>query len=139
MSDRETVLFANAAFYAAFGTRDMEAMDDVWSRDQPVSCIHPGWPVLHGRSEVISSWAGILSGRNPPRIVCRSERAELIGNVAIITCVEVINGRETLAATNVFVKSASRWGMVHHQAGPANVDLAAMPQPDEQQQKKTLN
>src|SRR5262245_5599596 len=73
MSDRETALFANAAFYAAFGTRDIKAMEDVWSRDQPVSCIHPGWPVVHGRTEVMASWSGILANRNAPRIVCRAD------------------------------------------------------------------
>lgn len=139
MNDRETALFANAAFYAAFGARDMKAMEDVWSRDQPVSCIHPGWPAVHGRTEVMSSWAGILSGRNPPRIVCRADRAELLGNVAVVTCVEIINGQGTLAATNIFVKAGPHWAMVHHQAGPANVDLATLPQPDEAQQRKSMN
>jgi hypothetical protein len=42
IADREQVLFANEAFYRAFADRDIDAMDALWARGEPVLCIHPG-------------------------------------------------------------------------------------------------
>jgi hypothetical protein len=122
MSDRETVLFANEAFYAAFLTRDADGMAALWSAERPVCCIHPGWPPVRGRDEVIGSWRGILGSPNAPKIRCFAAEADVHGDCAIVTCIERIGEQGVLAATNVFVRSGSRWLMVHHHAGPANVD-----------------
>ena len=42
MPEHAAVLFANDAFYLAFANRDYDAMDVIWARDAPVTCIHPG-------------------------------------------------------------------------------------------------
>jgi len=42
MSDRESVLAANRAFYDAFESLDAEKMEAVWLRDPRIICIHPG-------------------------------------------------------------------------------------------------
>jgi len=42
--DIQAALFANEAFYRAFADRDIDAMDALWARGEPVLCIHPGWP-----------------------------------------------------------------------------------------------
>jgi hypothetical protein len=65
VSDQISVLFANEAFYAAFAARDIEAMDELWSRRPNVTCIHPGWSPLIGRDSVMQSWRAILSN---PRV-----------------------------------------------------------------------
>src|SRR5262245_3003997 len=124
MSDREAILFANDAFYAAFAGRDAAAMDQAWAPGE-VTCIHPGWAPLRGREAVMKSWREILANKESPAVSAR--RADVLqqGSVAIVTCVEIIPAgarMHTLAATNIFVKDGTRWKMVHHQAGEAAVD-----------------
>ena len=117
MSDAEPVLFANEAFYLAFAGGDAAAMDEVWARDVPVACTHPGWNALTGRDAVMESWRAILGSDNRPAIRNQGARAFLYGDVAFVTCYENV-GRGYLAATNVFVREGGAWKMVHHHAGP---------------------
>jgi len=60
MSDRESVLAANRAFYDAFESLDAEKMEAVWLRDPRIICIHPGWRKLSGWGPIMSSWERIL-------------------------------------------------------------------------------
>lgn len=122
MIDRDAVLFANAAFYAAFFNRDFKAMEGVWAKEHAISCTHPGWTTLHGRELVMESWSGILGNANAPKIKCRNEHAEVYGDFAIVTCVEDLGEQQYLVATNIFVRAGHIWSMVHHHAGPTNVD-----------------
>ena len=132
MSERDAVLFANTAFYAAFSRRDTDAMDDLWSAAHPVSCIHPGWSILYGRTDVLKSWHGILHNPKAPQIKPRNEHVEMIGDLAVLTCIEELSGPQYLVATNVFVREGSVFRLIHHQAGPANVDPQALePSEDE--------
>ncbi|MCH7930375.1 MAG: nuclear transport factor 2 family protein [Proteobacteria bacterium] len=117
MSDSEPVLFANEAFYYAFAGGDAAAMDEVWARDVPVACIHPGWNVLTGRDAVMESWRSILGSDSRPAIRSQDARAVVYGDVAFVTCYENV-GQGYLAATNVFVREGGAWKMVHHHAGP---------------------
>ena len=110
----ETLLHANAAFYEAFAAGDFVAMQRVWSEDTTVSCLHPGWSALRGRDAVLGSWRAIL--QNPMVVQTRAEVADIVGEVGIVVCVEVLRGVE-LAATNVFVREAGSWRMILHQAG----------------------
>ena len=111
------VAAANESFYAAFAGRDVGAMDVVWARTFPVTCIHPGWNVLVGRDAVMESWEAILSNPEQPRIVGGGAQAQVIGETAIVICRELVAGNP-LAATNVFVREDGRWVLVHHHAGP---------------------
>jgi len=120
------VAFANDAFYDAFRRADPEAMAALWAVSAPVSCIHPGGSVLRGRDAVLASWHAIFAGASSAEIDCRGAQVALQGEVAVVTCYEVIRGG-TLAATNLYVHEAGVWRMVHHQAGPT----AAAPPPPE--------
>ena len=40
---------AEAAFYDALENADLEAMMEVWSEDEEVSCVHPGGRRIAGR------------------------------------------------------------------------------------------
>lgn len=117
MSAEAELLRANEAFYDAFAARDIEAMDELWARAVPVACIHPGWPALHGREDVMSSWRSILLGGSAPEIVCVQAQPALLGASGVVTCVERI-GADALVATNVFTLEDGIWQLVHHQAGP---------------------
>jgi ketosteroid isomerase-like protein len=114
--DDEAVLAANAAFYAAFAQRDLAAMEELWTHEGPVCCIHPGWAALHGRAEVLASWASIFSG-DEPAIRCEDPRVRVNGDTATVVCEEVL-GDSRLAATNAFVREADGWRLWHHHAGP---------------------
>jgi ketosteroid isomerase-like protein len=112
------VLEANAAFYRAFSARDAQAMEALWAERQPVACAHPGWDVLTGRDEVLDSWRRLFaSGGTPARMSCSRAEAHVLGDVAFVTCHEVIPGGRLLA-TNVFAREGGAWRMVHHQASP---------------------
>ena len=119
MSERETVLFANEAFYRAFADRDMQAMAEVWAREAAVVCVHPGWPPVEGLEAVLSSWQAILGSPGSPKIRCRAPSVYFRGEMGFVVCYEDIEG-QFLIATNVFVREAGRWRMVHHQAGPTS-------------------
>ena len=51
---------AEAAFYEALERADLEAMMEVWSEDEEVSCIHPGGPRLAGFVQVRENWAQLF-------------------------------------------------------------------------------
>jgi hypothetical protein len=109
------LLRANDAFYAAFARGDAAAMALLWSARHPVACLHPGWPALFGRDDVLRSWAGIL--KNPPAIRHDAARALAYGGFGLVVCVERLGGAR-LAATNAFIRESEGWRMVHHQASP---------------------
>lgn len=117
LADRERLLFANDAFYAAFNAGSAEAMRQVWVSAGPAYCLHPGWPLLAGAEQVQESWAGIFRGGSTPSIECRGAVPELLGEVGIVFCYEVLGGN-VLVATNVFRREAGGWRLLHHQAGP---------------------
>ena len=116
MSEQAAVLFANDAFYVAFTTRDSDAMNDLWARSVPVTCVHPGWNVVAGRDGVMESWRAILGNPKSPQIACRQATAHVLGDIAYVVCFETIETSH-LVATNVFVREDGVWRMVHHQAG----------------------
>ncbi|HZT19983.1 MAG TPA: nuclear transport factor 2 family protein [Dongiaceae bacterium] len=115
--ERDVVLFANEAFYRAFASRDVAAMERLWSRTEPVTCIHPGWSPIVGRERVLASWRAILSNPASPAIICRRPQAFLRGDSAFVLCYEDINDA-VLIATNLFARESDGWKMTHHQAGP---------------------
>jgi ketosteroid isomerase-like protein len=117
MTETDAVLSANLEFYSAFAARDFAAMDALWARRLPIACIHPGWVALRGRAAVMQSWRDILANPEAPRLMCHDERAEIYGEVALVTCEEDLS-TSTLVATNIFAKEDGVWRMVHHQAGP---------------------
>ena len=117
--DEIEVLDANSAFYAAFAARDAAALEDLWARQAPVACIHPGWNALRGREAVLASWRSILGG-DAPRVRCAAATAHVMGQgqVAFVVCQERLPSATSLLATNVFVREGGRWRICHHHAGP---------------------
>ena len=119
MNDSAAVLFVNEAFYAAFRDGDAETMDALWAQEVPVACVHPGWRSLAGRTEVMDSWQAILFNPDTPDIHCRDAQAFVMGRWAFVVCYEML-GVAVLVATNLFIKEAGNWKLVHHHAGPCN-------------------
>jgi ketosteroid isomerase-like protein len=112
---------ANAAFYAAFEGRDLDAMSDVWEHTDRVSCVHPGWPILTGWAAVAASWYALFDGPQRLQFIVTDEEVRVAGATAWVTCNEnLLDGgsAQSVAATNVFVQAGSGWRMVHHHGSP---------------------
>jgi hypothetical protein len=116
MSDETTLLAANAAYYAAFASRDFSAMSAIWG-DDDICCIHPGWPALIGRQAVLNSYREILRNPLQDRVECRNAQALVGANEARVVCAEIVAG-SMLAATNWFRRVDGVWRLIHHQASP---------------------
>jgi len=111
------ILAANQRFYAAFNDGDFDAMEDLWAHRAPVVCIHPGWPALIDRDEIVESWRQILSNVEGNAIRSIEPRVLVHGETAIVVCQEVLPGG-LLVATNGFIREDGVWRMMHHQASP---------------------
>ncbi|MBV8950591.1 MAG: nuclear transport factor 2 family protein, partial [Actinobacteria bacterium] len=89
-NDDEAVAAVNAAYYAAFEARDLDAMAEVWERTDRATVTHPGWPTLHGWPKVAGSWDAIF--RNTPYIqfFLTDERVDVMGDTAWVVVEENI-------------------------------------------------
>ncbi len=126
---RDEVLFANEAFYLAFATADYDAMVGVWSERADVVCAHPGWPVLEGRDEVLTSWRHILGNPDQPRVSVHVAGVQQLGETAaLVTCYETMAGT-VMVATNVFEQGPDGPRMVCHQAGLCSEPPELPPRP----------
>lgn len=124
--DPSFALFANHSFYRAFTTRDIAAMGELWAETHPVYCLHPGWPALFGRAEVLDSWRRILANPQSPQIEGYGARVVQFGATATVVCYEQMAGG-VCVASNGFVMEYERPRMVWHQSGtcdapPPNAD-----------------
>lgn len=122
----EAILFANEAFYAAFGNGDADAMDALWSDATPAACLHPGAPPIFGKDEIMESWRHILGDPGISGMRYFGPRVIPSAAMALVVCYETL-GQNTLAATNGFVLENGVWRMVLHQAAPCS-DAPAAPE-----------
>lgn len=108
---------AQLEFYDAFSNGDIDAMDNVWSMNSHVRCVHPGMSSIEGREKVMESWKQIMQGGS---INIQPERVqiEIHGLVAICSCVEKSGGDGGLEALNIYKREKNRWCMTCHMAGP---------------------
>ncbi|WP_291006862.1 nuclear transport factor 2 family protein [Ferrovibrio sp.] len=118
-ADETALLFANEAFYTAFADRDMAAMEDIWAKNSPVGCIHPGWPPLFGLKAVLESWERILANPASPDVETAGAEAMCWGDTGVVVCYEKVEDT-FLVATNTFVREGKSWRLVYHQAGPVS-------------------
>ena len=133
MSALVTAEAANSEFYAAFEAVDLDRMSAVWA-DGPyadsVTCVHPGWPMLRGRGEVLRSWALIMANTPFIQFVLTDVRTQMCGDHAIVTCAENILAATTeedaagfgaggsVVATNIFVRADGAWRLLVHHGSP---------------------
>jgi len=132
MSDETDILAANAAYYRAFVTADFPAMSRLWA-DGNVSCVHPGWPVLTGRGEVLRSYALIMANTDYIQFFLTDVHVSVTGDTALVTCTEnILSGGpapddsdelgplvgQLVVATNVFRRTPEGWKLWSHHASP---------------------
>src|SRR5262245_42838623 len=123
LGDAADVEEANARFYRAFETLDIEEMDRVWVHAEHARCVHPGWPLLCGWETVRTSWQRIFENTGEMRFTLADVNVSVVGDLAWVTCTENIlsevNGRvavTAILATNIFERDADGWRIVHHHA-----------------------
>ena len=120
---------AEAAFYEALERADLDAMMEVWSEDDEVSCVHPGGPRLTGYEQVRENWAQIF--KSGQRLnVHLSDQVIVSGmmfsihslqeNILVRSAHGEAGGeRSIVVTTNVYLRSGSGWRMVLHHGSHA--------------------
>lgn len=137
MSDVAAAEAANAEFYAAFEDADLDRMSALWDldRDAPVSCVHPGWPMIRGRQRVLRSWAVIMANTSYLQFVLTDMSVSVVGDLAVVTCDEnILTSAEPadagqMTATKVFRRGDGAWRLWLHHGSP--VLAAGRPVPEE--------
>ncbi|MFI6093317.1 nuclear transport factor 2 family protein [Streptomyces sp. NPDC051218] len=156
-TDVEQVEQANTAFYEALERGDFDELSDLWldaeaapetepdpdARDDEdaaedgdeakISCVHPGWPVLTGRGEVLRSYALIMANTEYIQFFLTDVHVGVAGDTALVTCTEnILSGGpppegggelgplvgQLVVATNVFRRTVDGWKLWSHHASP---------------------
>ncbi|MDP9431209.1 MAG: nuclear transport factor 2 family protein [Actinomycetota bacterium] len=122
--DAVLVEAANAELYEAFEVGDLDRMESVWDEGDVV-CVHPGWPMLHGRERVLRSWAMIMANTDYIQFFLTDVVVAFAGEVAVVTCeenilteLEDVAGNVRIAATNVFRRRDGQWRLWLHHGSP---------------------
>ena len=125
MTEHEAVTEANQRFYQAFEALDIEQMRGAWDEEYEVTCVHPGWPLINGRSEVLQSWVNIFNNTMVMQFTITESSVRIEGDWAWVICTEglrsVVDSRVNegkIEATNIFRKRRERWLLVHHHGSP---------------------
>jgi ketosteroid isomerase-like protein len=119
---------AETAFYEALERADLDAMMEVWSDDEEVSCIHPGGPRLTGFEQVREHWARMFKSGQRLQVQL-SDQVIVTGlmfsvhsmheNILVRGEGGIAGGRSVVVATNVFLRAGPGWRMVLHHGSPA--------------------
>ncbi|MFJ6353923.1 nuclear transport factor 2 family protein [Streptomyces sp. NPDC054835] len=113
---------------------DFDGITDLWLDDgaTPISCVHPGWPVLSGRGEVLRSYALIMANTDYIQFFLTDVEVSLASDVAVVTCTEnILSGGpaedgaslgplvgQLVVATNVFRRTSEGWKVWSHHGSP---------------------
>jgi hypothetical protein len=136
--EEQEVLAANAEFYAAIDSGDMERMQQAWHQDIASTCVHASRTIVNGWDEIEESWQQIFEAdaARGLTVVPSHVRVQLSpptgeAFAAIVTTTETIQkaadasddgSRGALAdttsppkmhSTNIFLRHNRRW-LLHH-------------------------
>ncbi|MFJ7947334.1 nuclear transport factor 2 family protein [Streptomyces sp. NPDC096354] len=137
-ADIAAVEQANTAFYEAMERGDLDELTALWlpGEDLTISCVHPGWPVLTGRGEVLRSYALIMANTEYIQFFLTDVGVSMTGDTALVTCTEnILSGGpaedggelgplvgQLVVATNVFRRTADGWKLWSHHGSPVLAD-----------------
>jgi ketosteroid isomerase-like protein len=133
-ADIAAVEQANTAFYEAMERGDLDELSGLWLPGEhlTVSCVHPGWPVLSGRGEVLRSYALIMANTEYIQFFLTDVGVSMTGDTALVTCTEnILSGGpaedggelgplvgQLVVATNVFRRTEQGWKLWSHHGSP---------------------
>jgi ketosteroid isomerase-like protein len=138
-AESRAVEAANQAFYDAVETSDLDALENVVLTGplaESVTVVHPGWPVLRGRREVMRSYALIMANTEYIHFFLPDVEFAFDGDTALVTCTEnILTGGPAEAdgsagalvgglvvATNVFRRTSDGWRLWVHHGSPVLAD-----------------
>ena len=145
-SDAEAVAAANAALYEALERGDLDAVAERWLEEGDISVVHPGWPVISGRSEVLRSYALIMANTEYIQYFLTDVQVSVAGDTALVTCTEnILSGGPAEAdgsagplvgglvvATNLFRRTpGNAWKLWSHHGSPVLVEREEAAGPEE--------
>ena len=121
----EEVTQANEAFYQAFESLDIAAMDRVWAHQEYVTCIHPGWSIRVGWPAVRDSWVVIFNNTFSMKFHLTELQVQVAADIAWVICTENIASRvgeasqnSRVVATNLYERINDTWKIIHHHGSP---------------------
>ncbi|MCX4534350.1 nuclear transport factor 2 family protein [Streptomyces sp. NBC_00841] len=133
-ADIAAVEQANTAFYEAMEHGDLDALSGLWlpGENLTISCVHPGWPVLSGRGEVLRSYALIMANTEYIQFFLTDVGVSMTRDTALVTCTEnILSGGpaedggelgplvgQLVVATNVFRRTEDGWKLWSHHGSP---------------------
>ncbi|MFD5031717.1 nuclear transport factor 2 family protein [Streptomyces sp. NPDC058220] len=145
-TDNEQVELANTTFYEAMESGDFDSLSGLWldGDDDGISCVHPGWPVLTGRGEVLRSYALIMANTEYIQFFLTDVVVAVSADTALVTCTEnILSGGpaeesgelgplvgQLVVATNVFRRTAEGWKMWSHHGSPVLAETDEEPDDD---------
>jgi ketosteroid isomerase-like protein len=118
-----------AAFYAAFSRCDLEAMKDLWARDDPV-CVHPGAEAVKGYEAILRSWDHIFRGAEQPNVQIKVIQTISADDLVVHMVEEHIGSASdprqsaVVFATNIYRRGEQNWSMLAHIASLMRVQQA---------------
>ena len=134
MSEKD-VIEANQNFYNAFNKSDIELMIEIWLNDSASQCIHPGWDVLTGFENIMTSWQKIFAAAQDLEIKLSHVDVTASENLAWVTCQEnlfsIVSSGVQLSkvhSTNLFKMMNGEWKMILHHTSP----VSGLPAAEEQ-------
>ena len=123
---RDSLLAANATFYRALESFDIDALDRLWVHDGWVRCVHPGRDALVGWPAVRASFQAMFAVPGWIRVTPTAIDVMVFGEMGVIACVESITAKNeddvgvtAAQATNIFRLTDLGWRMMHHHASAA--------------------
>ncbi|TDQ55223.1 nuclear transport factor 2 family protein [Actinorugispora endophytica] len=131
----DRVAEANAEFYQAIETGDIDLMDRVWANEDQAPdlvCVNPGWPMLRGRAEIMRAWSLVMANIPYIQYVLTETHVGVDGEIAMVTCEEnVLTAEEDnpgfvaggqVVTTNLFVRTEQGWRLWSHHASPVMLE-----------------
>jgi ketosteroid isomerase-like protein len=121
---------ANLAFYDAFNSRNIDKMSQMWSRSPHARCVHPGWELVIGWTEIRQSWLDIFRTIQRIEFGLEDVHIEVSGRTAwvnLVAHVDVTTDENedfgaTVVTTNIFEQIDGHWLVVLHHSSNFDVD-----------------
>lgn len=121
----EAVRRANDAFYQAFEKLDIQEMEPLWSKENYVKCVHPGWEAAIGWKAVRDSWVLIFNHTYKIKFSVEVLDITVNGEWGWTLCSEQISTQDQgkwvhgkVIGTNLFECRDGQWRLIHHHGSP---------------------
>jgi uncharacterized protein (TIGR02246 family) len=135
-AEQAAVAAVNQSFYQAVEDGDLDLVRSLWVDGEyadTAHCVHPGQPAVHGRQQVLMSWAVVMSRLSYLQFFITDVRVVVADALAVVSCVEnvltdISSGDEAQSgalsggraeAVNVFRRTSDgEWRLFAHHSSP---------------------